>query len=73
MEDNVIWSDRIEGLPIVLIQHGPDRFTVRYWKQRKEGLSYNETAKELGKCILHALACAGELDERSSYDKTRLA
>lgn len=62
MEDNVIWGVIIGGLPIVLIQHGPDSFAVRYWKQYKDRLTYEEASKELGSCILHALGCAGNLD-----------
>ena len=52
----------IGGLPIELTQQGRDRFTVIYWKQIKNNLTYAEAAAELGACIMHAAACEGKLD-----------
>ena len=49
---------------ISLIQTGVDRFTVKYFKQIKERLTYSQAALELGACIMHALACDGKLDNR---------
>jgi hypothetical protein len=54
----------IGGLPIKLEQTGIDRFTVTYWKQVKSGLNYAQAAAEYGECIMHALACNGDLDNR---------
>lgn len=48
--------------PIRLEQEGPDDFTVSYGLQVKEHLSYGKAAKELGSCIMHALACEWKLD-----------
>lgn len=50
--------------PVTLIQTGLDRFTVTYGKQVKAGLSYAQAADEYGCCVMHALACAGKLDNR---------
>ncbi len=49
---------------VELIQTGFDRFTVRYFKQVKPGLTYAAAAKEFGRCVMHALACEGNLDNR---------
>jgi hypothetical protein len=48
--------------PVSLIQTGVDRFTVTYGKQTKSGLDYAQAACEYGACVMHALACAGKLD-----------
>ena len=53
----------IGGLPITLKQDARGRFTVRYWKQVKAGLSYTDAAKELGACIMHAAACDGRMGD----------
>lgn len=50
--------------PIKLTQQGKDRFTVTYGQQVKANLTYAHAAKELGSCIMHALACTGKLDNR---------
>lgn len=71
MKGSVVWRTDIGGLPIELTQYGPDHFAVEYWKQRRGGLTYSEASKELGECILHALGCAGELNERRVYEQTR--
>lgn len=54
----------LSTLDIELIQKGVDKFTVRYCKQVKDGLTYGEAASELGAAIMHALACDGRLDNR---------
>lgn len=59
----------IAGMPIVLDQFGRDRFTVTYWRQVKSDLSYAGAAKELGSCILHALACDSKLDNRQPLER----
>lgn len=50
--------------PISLIQTGQNSFTVMYGKSRKSFLNYGQAASELGSAIMHALACAGKLDNR---------
>jgi len=54
---------------IKLYQYGPDNFTVCYGLQSKGGLTYVEATKQLGECILHALACAGRLDNRAKEEE----
>jgi hypothetical protein len=39
----------------------PHLFCVRYGKQIKVGLTYNEAASELGQALLHAAAAAGKV------------
>jgi hypothetical protein len=42
-------------------------FTVTYGLQQKRGLGYRDAAKELGECILHMLACKGDLNNDGVY------
>jgi hypothetical protein len=51
---------------ITLHQTGRDMFVVKYGSQVKPFLNYGEAAKELGECIMHALACEGKLDNREA-------
>lgn len=37
-------------------------FRVTYGKQTLTNLTYRDAAKELGECLMHALACEGLLD-----------
>ena len=55
----------IAGMPIMLHQEAKNRFTVTYWKQVTDGLTYSQAATKLGSCIMHALACEGRLDNRA--------
>lgn len=55
--------------PVSLIQTGLDRFTVVYGKQEIADLSYAQVADEYGSCVMHALACAGRLDNRDRRGK----
>ncbi len=50
------------GCPIKLGQQGPDNFTVTYGKQVDSNLTYGDACSKLGQAILHALACAGKID-----------
>lgn len=50
--------------PIKLEQVGCDNFTVTYGNLVSRNLRYSDAAAELGACIMHALACAGRLDNR---------
>lgn len=47
---------------VELTQQGADSFTVTYGRQVRAGLTYAAAAAELGACIMHAAACAGDLD-----------
>jgi hypothetical protein len=59
---NVVYSERIAGYNIQLRKRSANNFAVTYGKLVKVGLTYAEAAKELGQCIMHALACEGKLD-----------
>jgi len=50
------------AFPISLTQTRDDLFTVRYGVQVKTGLNYATAARELGECILHALACDSKIN-----------
>lgn len=56
------YSVTIAGYRIELKRKSSNNFSVVYGKQFKDGLTYAEAAKELGACIMHALACEGKLD-----------
>jgi len=47
---------------IELTQQGADSFTVTYGRQVSAGLTYAAAALDLGAAIMHAAACAGDLD-----------
>lgn len=48
---------------VTLYQTSKTRFRVVYGLQQRAGLSYVDAAKEYGLCILHALTCAGTIEE----------
>jgi len=52
---------------VQLHQTGKNKFTVIYGKQVESGLSYSNAATELGRSIMHALACGGKLDNEGLY------
>ncbi len=52
--------------PVSLTQQGVDSFTVRYGRQEKSDLTYGAAAREYGSCIMHALACNDQLDNREA-------
>lgn len=54
---------------IKLEQNSADSFTVTYWKQVEEGLTYNDAATELGACIMHYLACVNKLDNSEELNQ----
>lgn len=59
--------DNISGqYPIELFQQGVDQFTVRYGEEIQKNLTYAEAARGLGFALMHALACAGRLDNSNS-------
>lgn len=65
---NCITLDNL-AFPISLDQTGIDKFTVTYGKQVRRGLRYADAASELGACIMHALACEGNLDNRQKGER----
>lgn len=54
---------------VTLQQRGKDNFLVRYGKQVKAGLSYSRAAAEFGACVMHELACEGQLDNRAKGER----
>ncbi len=58
----VMFSERIAGYNVQLRKRSANNFTVVYGKQTKSSLTYADAAKELGECIMHALALEGKLD-----------
>lgn len=48
--------------PVAIIQYKRNRFSVTYGLQAKDGLTYSEAAHEFGLCVMHALTCAGKVD-----------
>jgi len=48
--------------PVTLLQNSRKSFTVEYGAQVTKDLTYSEAAAELGACLMHAMACAGTLD-----------
>lgn len=61
---------RLESLawPVTLTQSGAGGklFTVTYGAQVERGLTYSEACKSFGKCVFHALACEGLLDNEGA-------
>ena len=53
---------------IILIQHAPDDFTVRYGVQVDSHLTYARAAAKLGEAIMHNAACDGQLDNREAWE-----
>jgi hypothetical protein len=56
------WSITDLAFPIVLHQLGVNRFEVRYGQQVTTGLSYARACAEIGRSVMHALACDGRID-----------
>ena len=58
------FKTEIAGYNIELQQRErrPYSFFVLYGEQHKNYLDYEQAAKELGACIMHALACEGNLN-----------
>lgn len=57
-----IFSTTVADMEISLIRKTKKIFVVKYHLQRKICQTYDEAAKELGYCIMHALQCDGKLD-----------
>lgn len=59
-----LWADAAKGIALYQMQVGrvsKDDYCVQYCLEVKPGLTYAQAAQQLGKCILHALACEGSL------------
>lgn len=54
------------AFPVTVEQNSRGAFRVTYGQQIKTGLDYAEAADEFGKCVFHALACDGALDNEAS-------
>ena len=52
----------IAGFPITVRQTSGNKFTVTYGYQSCTGLDYYSAAREVGECIMHALACDGAIN-----------
>ena len=57
-----IFSTTVAGMEISLTRKTKKTFVVEYYLQKEIAYDYNEAAKELGYCIMHALQCDGKLD-----------
>lgn len=55
--------------PITLHQNGRDNFTVTYGKQVERRLTYAKAAEKLGQALMHAMSCAGDVDNRLRTDR----
>lgn len=63
MARTVCINTEIDGQHSVsLIQDGVDRFEVIYGADHSGPLHYDMAAARYGECVMHALACAGRLD-----------
>lgn len=65
----ICWTNDDIDSKIELVQNGKDLFTVVYGKQIESGLDYRGAALELGRSIMHALACVGRLDNRDKNER----
>lgn len=65
MQYKVVWQTGRLAFPIQLWQAAPDQFKVVYGLQVDAGLDYADAASKLGECIMHALALANRLDNRT--------
>jgi len=58
-----ILTIRDYDFPIVLESNRKcTQFRVTYGQQVRGNLTYSQAAKELGECLMHAIACTGALD-----------
>lgn len=48
---------------VTLLKSGRGQYRVTYGAHIKRGLTREEAAQEFGECVMHALACNGELDD----------
>lgn len=57
---------------VALHQNDFDKFTVVYGRSVKAGLTYADACDHLGRSILHALACAGRIDNRTRAEARKV-
>jgi hypothetical protein len=69
MRRKLCFETLIGGFPIQLRQTGVDKFEVQYYLQIEKNLNYERAAAKLGQAIMHAAACAGNLDNREKGEK----
>ena len=67
------YTVQVEGQYAVTLHQGNKRegrlFRVTYGAEQTLMLSYDEACSELGACIMHALACNGQIDNSYPEDK----
>ena len=49
----------IAGFDIAIREDKYNQYTVTYGQQKRIGLDYYAACKEIGQCVMHALACDG--------------
>lgn len=52
----------LSGFPIILERSEKGKYWVNYGKEEIGCDTYEEAARQLGLCIMHALQCDGKLD-----------
>lgn len=52
----------IAGYTISLTQRGRNSFRVQYGQEVRDERTYEAAARDLGECIMHALACEGKIN-----------
>ena len=60
-----VFKIEIAGHQITLMQNSKGEFVVQYGYQQFTTKYYAEASKELGKCIMHALACEGKITDET--------
>lgn len=58
----LVLETEIGGLRIALHQVRKDKFSIVYHQQHNRHLTYYGACQKLGEVILHALSCAGKVD-----------
>ena len=58
----IVFKTEVAGYEITLQQNSKGEFIVSYGYQQYKTDSYKQAAKEIGVCILHALACEGKIE-----------
>jgi hypothetical protein len=49
--------------PVMFTDHGNEEYTIQYGCDRNRAHSYAEAAKMFGECLMHSMACAGNLND----------
>lgn len=53
---------KVAGFDLKLEQYADGRFKVTYGAQAWRGLTYGAAARQYGECLMHGLACEGNLN-----------